>query len=60
MVPEVAGRAAVMVLNRVVFPAPLGPIMEVMRWRGIWREASLTATTPPNRLVTPSRVRRGG
>src|SRR5437870_4388709 len=40
-------------LNSVVLPAPLGPMMLVMLPRSMTRSTALTATRPPNRLVTP-------
>src|SRR3954453_5785485 len=35
-------------LKNVVLPAPLGPMIETMLWRGIENVTSLTATSPPN------------
>src|SRR5690606_13687281 len=46
-------------LNRVVFPAPLGPISAVMAPRGISRWSTSTATRPPKRRSTPSAMRIG-
>ena len=40
-------------LKKVVLPAPLGPIRLTIAPRGIVKSTSLTATSPPNRLVQP-------
>ena len=47
------GRKPEMRLNIVVLPAPLGPMSPVIEPDATSNEASLTATTPPNRLLTP-------
>jgi len=39
-------------LKSVVLPAPLGPMSETIDRSGISKEMSLTATRPPNSLVT--------
>ncbi len=39
-------------LKKVVLPAPLGPMIDTIACRGIANETSLTATRPPNALVT--------
>src|SRR5690606_13254282 len=46
-------------LNRVVLPAPLGPMMAVMLPRWISRWSTFTATSPPNRRITLSTTRIG-
>jgi hypothetical protein len=44
-------------LKKVVFPAPLGPMIETIARRGIENSTSLTAIRPPNALVTSCAVR---
>src|ERR1700716_1833750 len=44
----------VMVLNSVVFPAPLGPIREKISPCRMSKLTSPTAVRPPKRLVTPA------
>src|SRR5215212_5138126 len=41
-------------LKNVVFPAPLGPMIDTIERSGITNETSLTATRPPNVLETCS------
>src|SRR5579862_9887891 len=40
--------------NKVVLPAPLGPIRAVMRTASTSSETLSTASNPPKRLLTPS------
>ena len=50
-----AGRrrsSPVIMLKNVVLPAPLGPISETIEPRGMSKSTLLTASRPPNRLVT--------
>src|SRR6516162_9994114 len=56
--PRVGFSRPVTTLNRVVFPAPLGPIRPVMCPPSAARDTSSTATRPPNRTVTPVSSRR--
>src|SRR5215212_5316764 len=54
IVPVVGANVPVIRLTRVVLPAPLGPIRPTISF---WRRSKLTpctATTPPNRRLTPS------
>ena len=46
-----------MTLNRVVLPAPFGPMSPVTVPARTLRLASLSAATPPKRTATPSMVR---
>src|SRR5881227_1804384 len=46
-----------MMLNRVVLPAPLGPINPVMSPAAAVRFTSDSAFTPPNRIATPATSR---
>src|SRR6266567_8926057 len=48
-------RPAIM-LKKVVFPAPFGPIRLTMARSSIVKSTLLTATSPPNRLVMPRAV----
>ena len=50
--PRSGGSNPVMALNRVVLPAPLGPISAVIWSWGITADTSSTATTPPKVLRT--------
>ena len=52
--PWSGGSNPVMALNRVVLPAPLGPIRAVTWSWGITADTSSTATTPPKVLRTLS------
>src|SRR6476620_9856102 len=54
MRPSLGGRKPEMIENRVVLPAPFGPIRAVMRPGKAVNEASFTASRPPNRLETLS------
>src|SRR3569623_1208671 len=45
--------------NSVVLPAPFGPINPVMRPASAAIVTPLTASSPPNRRVTPSPARSG-
>src|SRR5262245_14836765 len=45
--------------NRVVLPAPLGPIRAVMRPASAASETLSTASRPPNLRLTPSRRTTG-
>ena len=47
MAPELAGMRPVMTLIRVVFPAPLGPIMDLSRFSLNSMLTALVASTPP-------------
>ena len=40
-------------LKNVVLPAPLGPMSDTIEPRGMSKSTLLTASSPPNRLVTP-------
>src|SRR6185312_1550697 len=44
-------------LNSVVLPAPLGPMSDTIERTGTSMETSLTATRPPNTLLTRSTPR---
>ena len=46
-------------LKMVVFPAPLGPMIPVIRPASIRNEHSFTAVSPPKRRVRPSTARIG-
>src|SRR3989304_7118513 len=59
MRPELGLRKPVMVLKRVVLPAPLGPMRPVMLPLATLRLQPSTARTPPNDLVTLSTTRIG-
>src|SRR5205807_6157557 len=52
--PPVSGNSPVTQLNAVVLPAPLGPIMEMISRSPMSKLTELTASRPPNRLVTAS------
>src|SRR5258708_38466989 len=43
-----------MIANKVVLPAPFGPIRAVMRPDSTLSETLSTASNPPKRLLTPS------
>src|SRR6185369_9940049 len=47
-------------LNSVVLPAPFGPIRLVTLPGSIDRSTAFTATSPPNRMVTPRASSSGG
>jgi hypothetical protein len=55
--PLVALYRPVSMLKNVVFPAPLGPMIETIDPTGMSIETSLTARNPPNSFVTPSAAR---
>ena len=50
--PSIAGMKPERTLNKVVLPAPFGPISAVIDPRSTASETSLTATRPSKRLVT--------
>ena len=54
MPPSVGRYSPVSMLNKVVFPAPFGPISDTIECCGMSNEMSETATSPPNTLVTCS------
>src|SRR5580700_5027865 len=47
-------RNPLIIANKVVLPAPFGPIRAVMRPDWTLRETLSTASNPPKRLLTPS------
>src|SRR5580693_4244366 len=47
-------RNPLIIANKVVLPAPFGPIRAVMRPAWILSETLSTASNPPKRLLTPS------
>src|SRR5215471_10366659 len=59
MRPSVGGKNPLMMENRVVLPAPLGPISAAMGPVSMATEASSTANRPPKRLDTRSRRSSG-
>ena len=59
MVPALTGRLPAMRLNRVVLPAPFGPITALILPAGTPKLTSLTACRPPNRLCTALSSSRG-
>ena len=48
--PEVGDIAPEMTLNRVVFPAPLGPMIPVIVFSSTWRSILNSASIPPKAL----------
>src|SRR5947209_15220757 len=50
--PRVVLYRPVSMLKNVVLPAPFGPMIETIESGGISKETSLTATSPPNSLLT--------
>src|SRR5437868_10048521 len=52
MRPSLGGRKPEMIENKVVLPAPFGPISAVMRPGKAANEALFTASRPPKRLET--------
>src|SRR5438093_5022998 len=52
-VPAVGFCTPVMMLNKVLFPAPLAPISPTISPCSIANETSLKATRPPKSMVTP-------
>src|SRR6266851_3910706 len=48
--PEVGGMEPAIMLNKVVFPAPFGPITPRISPSSNWRSTASTAFRPPNRL----------
>src|SRR5204863_169898 len=59
-VPEVGGKAPVMMLNSVVLPQPLGPMMQRSSPAPMDRLTPRKTWSPPNRLVTAPTSRSGG
>src|SRR2546430_5629474 len=59
-VPALAGKAPVMMLNSVVLPQPLGPMMQRSSPAPMDRLTPRKTWSPPNRLVTPPTSRSGG
>src|SRR2546429_5823048 len=59
-VPEVGGKAPVIMLNSVVLPQPLGPMMQRSSPAPMDRLTPRKTWSPPNRLVTPPTSRSGG
>src|SRR3954447_15282224 len=51
ILPTVGLYRPVIVLKKVVLPAPFGPMRLTMLPRGITKFTSFTATRPPNRMV---------
>ena len=51
MVPEVGATNPEIELNRVVFPAPFGPIKPTIEFGSIVRKTSSRARKPPNSTV---------
>ncbi len=47
-----------MSLNRVLLPAPFGPMIDRISPAAAVKLTSLTATSPPNDFVTPSTASR--
>src|SRR5438874_8229871 len=58
-VPDVGGSRPVTTLNRVVLPAPFGPINPVTRPSSADSDASSSAMLPPKRTLTPRTSSRG-
>src|SRR5437016_13039862 len=52
IVPKSGTRNPEIRLNKVVLPAPLGPINAVIRLSRAASQTSVTAERPPNRLLT--------
>jgi hypothetical protein len=59
MRPCVGLYSPVSMLKNVVFPAPLGPMIDTIDRGGIAKLTSLTAVRPPNCFVTPTVSRIG-
>src|SRR5437879_11019961 len=59
-VPALAGKAPVMMLNSVVLPQPLGPMMQRSSPAPMDRLTPRKTWSPPNRLVIPQTSRSGG
>ena len=59
MEPAAGVFTPVMLSNKVVLPAPLGPMSPLTWPDGTDMVTLSTATTPPNRTVTPSTAKRG-
>ena len=57
--PDDGGSAPATMLKMVVFPAPLGPMIPVIRPASIRNEHPLTAVRPPKRRVRSSTARIG-
>src|SRR5512140_1315207 len=51
MVPELGGMVPLIRLKKVVLPAPLGPMIACTVPLSMWVDTSLTADSPPKRLV---------
>src|SRR5436853_1429309 len=58
--PAVGGKAPVMMLNSVVLPQPLGPMMQRSSPAPMDRLTSRSTWRPPNCLETPQTSRSGG
>src|SRR5271170_5245321 len=54
MRPLLGARNPLIIANKVVLPAPFGPIRAVMRPAWTLSETLSTASNPPKRLLTPS------
>src|ERR1700736_5844997 len=54
MLPALGSRQPAMIENRVVLPAPFGPMSAVMRPGSAAKDARSTASNPPNRFDTAS------
>src|SRR5437667_289853 len=59
-VPALAGKAPVMMLNSVVLPQPVGPMMQRSSPAPTDRFTPRKTWSPPNRLVIPQTSRSGG
>src|SRR4249919_1748622 len=59
MAPSRARTKPEMIENRVVLPAPFGPISAVMRPAGAESDAPSTAFSPPNQQLTLSTASSG-
>src|SRR5580700_5943761 len=53
MSPLFGASAPEIMLNSVVLPAPFGPTTDITVFRGTVKDTSETATSPPNRFVSP-------
>src|ERR1700734_1949619 len=54
MRPLLGAKNPLIIANKVVLPAPFGPIRAVMRPDSTSSETLSTASNPPKRLLTPS------
>src|SRR5580704_8839961 len=59
MRPPLGAKNPLIIANKVVLPAPFGPIRAVMRPASTSSETLSTASNPPKRLLTPSTRSRG-